>query len=241
MTSQKRKRVSSLEGGSSGQLDDSRLSKSLNYQEMTMGPDYVKTAYAVKPLTKQNDHSLIEEYLGNPRSLGHRTLPDGLRYSKSTRYSDEQKMINNYFNLIDKTKQQINDFREKNPSVLQYLSQMDQYRRFVRSTQRSILSEKQDMNIRYDINLLQENQGFIKRVIQMLQEYNMSEATKRIKLDDAQGSIEDSWEHEFARSLQLIKSLNSSQKHHFKDSLSKVKSLPRSQLFFRRFSDSSQI
>ena len=150
-------------------------------------------------------------------------------------------MINNYFNLIDKTRQQINDFREKNPSVLQYLSQIDQYRKFVRTTQRSILGEKQDMNIRYDINLLQENHGFIKRVMQMLQEYNLSEATKRTKLDDTQGTIEDSWELEFSKSLQFIKSLNSNQKHHFKDSLRKVKSLPRSQLFYRRFSDSSQL
>lgn len=84
MTSQKRKRVSSLEGNTSGQYDDSKFSKALNYHEMTMGPDYVKSSYTVKPLSKPNDHTLIEEYLGTCRNLGHRTLPDGLRYSKST-------------------------------------------------------------------------------------------------------------------------------------------------------------
>lgn len=84
MTSQKRKRGSGLEGSSSGQYDDSRFSKAMNYHEVTMGPDYVKISNTVKPLTKQNDQALIEEYLGTNRGLGHRSLPDGLRYSKST-------------------------------------------------------------------------------------------------------------------------------------------------------------
>jgi hypothetical protein len=152
----------------------------------------------------------------------HSELPEVLQYSDSKLKSAEKQMIKNYFSFVNAARDKTRAIRSAYPDAYSLFTTSPRFRDFVSSIQIGLLSRDQDLNTRYSVQGIQEDQSFIQSMYAQLERIvNDSRGLplKRLKETDAPHN----WMEQLDLTFKTIKAASLQKRAKFRQDLANLR------------------
>jgi hypothetical protein len=152
----------------------------------------------------------------------HSELPEGLQYSDSKLKAADKQKIRNYFSFVNAARDKTRAIRSAYPDAYSLFTTSPRFKDFVSSRQVGLLSRDQDLNTRYSVQGIQEDQGFIQSMYAQLERMvNDSRGLpiKRLKESEAPHD----WMEQFDLTFKTIKAASLQRRAKFRQDLANLR------------------